>query len=186
MNSVVESERISGQCSRRMSGCLKRAFICTHAVDSISSSGHSYRFVSLTLFVVEVKCKYKFYRLKFFFFLWRCDPTRVMASSFLRFSRSHTTTHHSRYDSSGLVISSSQRPLPDNTQHLQQTNIHAPVGFEPTITTGDRPQSYPLDREATGTGGWIVLPICNFYCEEISFQALFYFVIPSSIRICSW
>ena len=26
----------------------------------------------------------------------RCDPTRVMASSFLRFSRSHTTTHHSR------------------------------------------------------------------------------------------
>ena len=30
------------------------------------------------------------------FFLWRCNPTRVMASSFLRFSRSHTTTHHSR------------------------------------------------------------------------------------------
>ena len=28
-----------------------------------------------------------------FFFLWRCDPTRVMASSFTRFSRSHTTTH---------------------------------------------------------------------------------------------
>ena len=32
----------------------------------------------------------------FYFLLWRCDPTRVMASSFLRFSRSHTTTHHSR------------------------------------------------------------------------------------------
>jgi hypothetical protein len=32
----------------------------------------------------------------YFFFLWRCDPTRVMASSFLRFSRSHTMTHHSR------------------------------------------------------------------------------------------
>ena len=29
-------------------------------------------------------------------FLWRCDPTRVMAYSFTRFSRSHTTTHHSR------------------------------------------------------------------------------------------
>ena len=29
------------------------------------------------------------------FLLWRCDPTRIMAS-FLRFSRSHTTTHHSR------------------------------------------------------------------------------------------
>jgi len=30
------------------------------------------------------------------FFFWRCDPTRIMASSFLRFSRSHTTAHHSR------------------------------------------------------------------------------------------
>ena len=37
-------------------------------------------------------------------------------------SRSHSTTHHSRYDSSGREISSSQRPLPDNTQHSQQTD----------------------------------------------------------------
>ena len=44
------------------------------------------------------------------FFLWRCDPTRVIASSFLRFSRSHTT-HHSRQNSSGRVISSSQKIL---------------------------------------------------------------------------
>ena len=29
----------------------------------------------------------------------------------------------------GRVISSSQRPLPDNTQHSQQTNIHAPGGI---------------------------------------------------------
>ena len=39
-------------------------------------------------------------------------------------SRTHTTTHHSRQDSSGRVISSSQRPLPDNTQHSQQSGIH--------------------------------------------------------------
>jgi hypothetical protein len=44
-------------------------------------------------------------------------------------SRSHTTTHHSRQDSSGWVISSSQRPLPDNTLHSQQTNIHALSGI---------------------------------------------------------
>ena len=37
----------------------------------------------------------------------------------LEVSRSHTTTHHSRYDSPGRVISPSQRPLPDNTQHKQ-------------------------------------------------------------------
>jgi len=50
------------------------------------------------------------------------------------------------------MISLSQRPLPDNTQHSQQTNIHAPVGFEPTISAGERPQTYALDRAATGTG----------------------------------
>ena len=44
-------------------------------------------------------------------------------------SSSHTTTHHSRQDSPGRVISSSQRPLPDNTQPSQQTNIHAPSGI---------------------------------------------------------
>jgi len=44
-------------------------------------------------------------------------------------SRSHTTTHRSRQDSSGRVISSSQRPLPDNT-HRRQTSMTL-VGFEP-------------------------------------------------------
>ena len=44
-------------------------------------------------------------------------------------SRSHTTTHHSRQDSSGRVISPSQGPLPDITQHSQQTDIHAHCGI---------------------------------------------------------
>jgi hypothetical protein len=44
-------------------------------------------------------------------------------------SRSHTATHHSPLDCSGRVISSSQRPLPDNTQHPKQTDIHAPGGI---------------------------------------------------------
>ena len=44
-------------------------------------------------------------------------------------SRSHTTTRHSRYDSSGRMISSSQRPLSDNTQQSQQTDIHAAGGI---------------------------------------------------------
>ena len=59
------------------------------------------------------QCRSRFAQLEFF--LWRCDPTRVMAYSFLRFYRSHTTTHHSRQDFSGQVISSSQIPVPDNT-----------------------------------------------------------------------
>ena len=28
----------------------------------------------------------------------------------------------------------------------------APVGFEPTISAGERPKTYALDRAATGTG----------------------------------
>jgi len=52
-------------------------------------------------------------------------------------SRSHTTTHHSQQDSSGRVVSASQRPLPDNTQHSQQTSM-PPVRFEPTISADER------------------------------------------------
>jgi len=35
-------------------------------------------------------------------------------------------THNTRQDSSGRVMSPTQRPLPDNTQH---TDIHAPGGI---------------------------------------------------------
>jgi hypothetical protein len=38
-------------------------------------------------------------------------------------------THHTLYDSPGRVISSTQRPLPDNTQHSPQTNIYAAAGI---------------------------------------------------------
>ena len=53
----------------------------------------------------------------------------IYGAPILDVSRSHTTTQHSRYDSSGRETSSSQRPLPDNTRHSQQTNIHAPGGI---------------------------------------------------------
>ena len=29
----------------------------------------------------------------------------------------------------------------------------SPMGFEPTVSAGERPHTYTLDREATGTGG---------------------------------
>jgi len=38
----------------------------------------------------------------------------------------HTQTHHS----SGQVISSSQRPLPDNAQHSQERDIDTPGGIQ--------------------------------------------------------
>ena len=55
------------------------------------------------------------------------------------------------------MISSSQRPLPDNT-HNRQTSMPS-VGFEPTISAGERPQTYALDRAATGTS-YVCVCVC--------------------------
>jgi len=75
----------------------------------------------------------------FYVFLLALRPNAGHGLLIHEVSRSHTTTHHSREDSSWWVISSSQRPLPDNTQHSQQTNIHAPGGI----------QTHNLSRRAT-------------------------------------
>jgi hypothetical protein len=73
--------------------------------------------------------------------LW---PPRIMR--FLDHTQRHATVGRTPLDQ---LISSSQRPLPYNTQ---QTNIHAPVGFEPTIAVAERPLTYTLDRAASGSG----------------------------------
>ena len=88
----------------------------------------------------------------FFFFLWRCDPTRVMASSFLRF-----------LDHTQWRITVGRTPLDEWSAHrrdlyLTAQNTHnrqtsmPPVGFEPMISAGERPQTYTLDRVGSGTG----------------------------------
>jgi len=55
-------------------------------------------------------------------------------------SISHTTLHHKQQDSSGRMISSSQRPLPDSS-HNRQISM-PPVGLEPTVSAGERPQTH--------------------------------------------
>jgi hypothetical protein len=64
-------------------------------------------------------------------------------------SRSHSDTP----PSGGLLWTSDQpdeQPLPDNTQRSQQTDIHAPEGFEPANPARERPQTHALDGAATG------------------------------------
>jgi hypothetical protein len=51
------------------------------------------------------------------------------------------------------VISSWQRSKPDYAQHLQQTHIHVPVGIRNCNPASELPQTYALDRAATGIGG---------------------------------
>jgi hypothetical protein len=57
---------------------------------------------------------------------WCNSPQWAKASSFTKI------THNAASQSVGLFWTSdqlSQRPLPDNTQHSQQTNIQAPGGI---------------------------------------------------------
>jgi len=87
-----------------------------------------------------------------FFLLWCCDPTWVMASSFLMFldhTQRHTTVGRTPLDER----SARRRDLYLTTHntHNRQTSM-PPVGFEPTISAGERPQTYALDNAANGTG----------------------------------
>ena len=58
----------------------------------------------------------------------------------------HTHTHNDAPQSVGLLWTSDQLVA----QHSQQTSM-PPAGFEPTISTGERPQTHALNRVATGT-----------------------------------
>jgi len=44
------------------------------------------------------------------------------------------------------MISPSQEPLLDNTQHSQETESMPPVGFEPAVPASERKQTHALDR----------------------------------------
>jgi len=79
----------------------------------------------------------------FFFCFWARQPAMGQGLLFHEASRSHTKTHHSRYDSSGRVISSSQRPLPDDTQYSQTTNIRWDPNPQSQQATGHRPRLRP-------------------------------------------
>jgi len=92
-----------------------------------------------------------------FFLLWCCDPTWVMASSFLMFldhTRRCTTVGRTPLDE----WSARRRDLylTTHNNHNRQTSM-PPVGFEPSIS--EQPQSYALDHVATGTGKLFILTI---------------------------
>jgi hypothetical protein len=42
-----------------------------------------------------------------------------------------------------------------NTQHIKETDIYVPAGFEPAILGRERPQTDTLDRAATEIGIYI-------------------------------
>jgi len=87
-------------------------------------------------------------------FLWcnsspKLHPPWARASSFARL-QDHTQAYHTRYHSSGRVISPTWRPLPDNKQHSQATDIYEPSRIRTRNPTSKRPQTQALDGVATG------------------------------------
>ena len=78
--------------------------------------------------------------------------TRVMASSFLRFlDHTQRRTKVSRTPLDKLSARRRDLYLTTHNTHNRQTSM-PPVGSEPTISAGERPQTYALDRAATETG----------------------------------
>jgi hypothetical protein len=90
------------------------------------------------------------------FFLWRCGPTRAMVSSFLWFV--YYTWWRTTVDRTPLEEWSARRKDLYLRSHKTQTPM-PPVRFETTISAGEWPQTYTLDRATTGTNhqplsGW--------------------------------
>jgi hypothetical protein len=65
--------------------------------------------------------------------------------------RGFTITLRHTQDSSGRVISPTQRPLTTHNTHNTQTSIPSAL-FEPAVPASERPQTHALDRAATEIG----------------------------------
>ena len=78
------------------------------------------------------------------FLLLHCGPTRVMTSSFLRsldHTQRRTTVGRTPLDEWSAHLRDLY--LTTHSSHKRQTSI-PPVGFEPTISSGQRPQTLHL------------------------------------------
>jgi hypothetical protein len=93
-----------------------------------------------------------------------CIHVLVLSSTYLfrvdvegfYFSLDHTQTH-ATFSRAPLDEGSARRRdlyLTTQTLYKRQTSI-LPVGFEPTIPASARPQTYALDRAATGIGSFM-------------------------------
>jgi hypothetical protein len=102
-------------------------------------------------------------------------PSTYSVSRLFIFTWPHSDTHPSRKDSSGRGIGPSQRPLPDNTNTVQETNFMPPVRFEPTIPASPRPKTYALDRAVAGIGTQSVVSLF-IYGEAANLVWLCHFV----------
>ena len=113
---------------------------------------------NIVVFDWKLKLLVLFY---FIYFFWRNGPKGATASSFLTFL--DNTKRRTTVDGTPLDEWSARRRdlyLTTHNTHNRQTSM-LPVGFEPTISAGERPQNYALGRVATGTGFLYIRPPKN-------------------------
>ena len=71
------------------------------------------------------------------------------------------------------MIGSSQRPLPDNTQHSQQTNIHAPGG----IRNHDLSRRAAADLRLRPCGQWDRREYLHILSKKPTFRTVFWVIL---------
>ena len=125
-----------------------------------------YAFVSWAMVSLSLICTINF------FFLWRCGPTRVMASSLTRFL-DHTQRHITSGRTPQDEWSARRRDLYLTTHntHNRQTSM-PPVVFEPTISAGGRPQTYALYGATTGTGPFFLPAGCSCILKRKMYEVV--------------
>jgi len=125
--------------------------------------------------------------LTFFIYCFVCDAIATQwarASSFMRFldhRRRRTTVGRTPLDEWSARCR-------DLWHHTTLTTDMPPVGFEPTISAGERPQTYALDRAATGSGNFSTLS-CTFIISGPKTGTSARFIVHpefSKEPYCSW
>jgi hypothetical protein len=102
---------------------------------------------------------------------------------FLWVSKSHTTTHHSRYDPSGRVIGPLQRPLLDKSYNRHTTM--PPLGIETQSQQASDRTCMSLDPAATGIGLCIYIYIHVYiYTYLITYLVTYLTFSQLMLHIC--
>jgi len=110
---------------------------------------------------VRTRRKWEIFVIPVLFCFWHDSPQWARASTFTRFldhTQRRTTLGRTPLDE----LSARRRNLYLTTHDtLNRQTSMPPAGLEPTIPASERPQTYALDRAATGIG--VVISICDIF-----------------------
>ena len=117
------------------------------------------------LFIIQLKSLVTPSFIRFCFLFGRNSPQWARASSSRFLDHTWRTTVGRTYLDKWSARSRDLY-LTTYNSHNRQTSMH-PVGFEPTISASERPQSYALDRAATEIGWIFLVAIFEFLSPRI-------------------